>query len=87
MLLIQGSIFSVAGWTIGALTSYVASSILKYYFYAQLRIKIGEVMSELSWISSIFFGFLTPIVTNFYSIRKSLGKNLKDSLDLYPLPI
>lgn len=83
MLLIQGTIFSVAGWTIGALTSYVASSLLKYYFYSQLRIKIGIVMTDLAWISSIFFGFLTPIVTNFYSIRKSLGKNLKDSLDLY----
>jgi ABC-type antimicrobial peptide transport system permease subunit len=83
MLLIQGFIFSVSGWTLGIVTSFVMTTAIKYYFYMSLRIKIGVVMSLLAWISSIFFGFMTPIITNFFSISKSLGKNLKDSLDLY----
>jgi hypothetical protein len=83
MLFIQGFIFSVSGWTIGVVTAFIASSIIKFYFYMTLRVKIGVVMSLLAWISTIFFGFLTPVMTNFFSISKSLSKNLKDSLDLY----
>jgi hypothetical protein len=83
MLILQGIIFSVAGWTIGVVTAFIASSVVRYYFFANLRIKVGIVMSLIAWISTIFFGFFTPILTNFFSIRKSLSKNLKDSLDLY----
>ena len=83
MLLIQGFVFSVAGWTIGVLAAFVVSVIVKYVFYLEARVKIGVTMEMLAWISTIFFGFATPLLTNFTSISKSLAKNLKDSLDLY----
>ena len=83
MLFIQGFIFSIAGWTLGVLTSYIASVLIKYIFYMQARVKIGLTMEMFAWIATIFFGFATPVFTNFFSINKSLGHNLKDSLDLY----
>lgn len=83
MLFIQGFFYSVAGWSVGVVTSFVASSFIKYIFYLNARVKIGVTMEMIAWIATIFFGFATPIFTNFTSIKKSLGNNLKDSLDLY----
>lgn len=83
MLFIQGLFYSVAGWSVGVVTSYIGSSLIKYIFYLNARVKIGITMEVVAWIVTVFFGFATPIFTNFTSIKKSLGNNLKDSLDLY----
>ena len=56
---------------------------IKYYFYQDIRLKVQFGMSLIAWLTSLFFGILTPIFTNFMSIRKALTHNLKDSLDLY----
>lgn len=83
MLLMQGSAFAVAGWTFGVITSYVASAVVNYFYYLDARIKVAYTFTFLIWFVTVIFGFISPISTNFMAIRKSLGSNLKDSLDMY----
>lgn len=83
LLFLQGVVFAICGWTLGLITAYVGSSLLKFIFFREVRIKVYYTMEALAWIASLIFGFATPIFTNVFSIRKSLAQNLKDSLDLY----
>ena len=67
----------------GVTSSFISAALMNYIYYANARIKVEYTFNVGIWIATVIFGFLSPIATNFLTIRKSLTNNLKDSLDLY----
>ena len=74
--------FSFMGLCIGLLVAMVANVLMKELIFVKAKNVLSYDLSAVAVLLGTLFGFITPFVSNYWPIKASLAKNLRDSLDL-----
>lgn len=82
-VMFQAVTFIIPGVILGLLLSSVLNYGLRYVLYSLTNNFADYYLSESAIILGVTIGIVLPFISNILPIQSALGKNLRNSLDLY----
>ncbi|KRX08929.1 hypothetical protein PPERSA_09033 [Pseudocohnilembus persalinus] len=83
LILIQSLFFAIPGLSLGLLMAYMLNSIVGYLIFDSGQEISSYQLHYTAIIMALLLGFFIPIISNYFPIKRALGKTLRNSLDLY----
>ena len=80
---IQSFCFSVPGLTFGLMFGAILNIAIRHVLYTLTNNSNTYGLSIGALILAFAVGLVMPMVSNYFPIQKALGRNLRESLDLY----
>ena len=74
--------FSVLGLFLGIVIAIIMNVFLREVIYIEALNYLTYDLTTVSIVIGVLFGFLTPLFANYWPVKQSMSKNLRDSLDL-----
>ena len=74
--------FSVLGLIMGLIVAMVANVLMKEFIFIKAKNALAYDLKPVAIVLGVTFGLLTPLFANYWPIKASMSKNLRDSLDL-----
>ena len=82
MISINSLTFSISGLFFGVLIAFLLNVILRQVIFIISYNSTDYNLTESAIYIGVSFGFLMPLVANYFPVKLAMGKNLRDSLDL-----
>ena len=83
LIVIQSVIFSVIGLLVGLTISATLNVGMRYYIFNYSKNRTTYWLSLGAMLSGLLVGALMPLLSNVWAIKRSLGKKIRDSLDIF----
>ena len=83
LIILKGIFFSIPGVIFGLTTSYITNSYIAFLLNWYSGLVMPFFLSKINLLFGIICGISIPLVSSFIPIKKSLNKNLRDSLTLF----
>jgi len=83
LISMQSIFFSVPGLCGGLLVAYFLNIVVRYIIFSFSANSTNYQLSTTAVIIGICMGLFIPFFSNIIPIQRALGKNLRDSLDLF----
>ncbi|KAK2952139.1 putative DUF214 family protein [Blattamonas nauphoetae] len=81
-LTVQAALYTIPGWIIGLILSYVASAVVATVLGDLSTVPLNKVMPWTALLVSTLIVFIVTLVASFFPIRHALSQNLHDSIDV-----
>ena len=86
LLSMQSLAFSIPGLCLGLFTAMASNVALRETIFIHARNVSNYSLTTVSIWLGVMMGTLIPLFANIHPIKKALGKNLRESLDLNKRP-
>ena len=83
LIMIQSLVFSLPGLLIALIVSGVLNLLLRIFIVNFTVSNISYFLSPISLLVGIMLGLFLPIITNIFTVKRALNKEIKDSLDIF----
>jgi len=83
LISLQSFSFSIPGLLGGLLVAYLLNVIARFFVFQISYNSTDYNMSTGSLILGSVLGLFLPLIANILPIKRALGKNLRESLDMY----
>ena len=82
LISLQSFIFSIPGLLGGLMVAYLLNITVRYFVFDLAQNITDYNMSVGALILGVSLGLLLPLIANVLPIKRALGKNLRESLDM-----
>ena len=82
-IIVQGISFALPGLLIGMIVATVLNVAARHAIFSVALNEEHYYLSTGSVVVGVTIGLVVPIISNIFPIRRALGQNLRNSLDLY----